>query len=102
VPTKSSTPKGVDRPRGLNSAEAAARARRFGLNELAAAEAESRWHVPPPGPRPDADRLLAAGAGSIYPLRQLGTGVLVILLTLFNAVMNLQQEGRAGRPGGQS
>ena len=39
--------------------------------------------------------LLAAGIGSIYPLKQLGTGVLLILLTLFNAVMNLQQEGKA-------
>ena len=33
--------------------------------------------------------LLAVGVGSIYPLRQLGTGVLLILPMLFNAVMNL-------------
>jgi Transposase, Mutator family len=39
--------------------------------------------------------LLAAGIGSIYPLKHLGTGVLLILLTLFNAVMNLRQEGQA-------
>jgi P-type Ca2+ transporter type 2C len=39
--------------------------------------------------------LLAAGIGSIYPLKQLGTGVQLILLTLFNAVMNLRQEGQA-------
>ena len=39
--------------------------------------------------------LLAAGIGSIYPLKQLGTGVLLILLTLFNAVMNMRQEGQA-------
>ena len=39
--------------------------------------------------------LLAAGVGSVYPLRQLGTGLLLILLTLFNAVMGLQQEGKA-------
>jgi len=37
--------------------------------------------------------LLAAGIGSPYPLKQLGTGLLLILLTLFNAVMGLQQEG---------
>jgi Ca2+-transporting ATPase len=36
--------------------------------------------------------LLAAGIGSLYPLRQLGTG---ILLTLFNAVLGLHQEGKA-------
>ena len=39
--------------------------------------------------------LLAAGIGSLYPLKQLGTGILLILLTLFNAVMGLQQEGKA-------
>ena len=39
--------------------------------------------------------LLAAGVGSLYPLKQLGTGILLILLTLFNAVMGLHQEGKA-------
>jgi P-type Ca2+ transporter type 2C len=39
--------------------------------------------------------LLAAGIGSLYPLKQLGTGVLLILLTLFNAVEGLHQEGKA-------
>jgi P-type Ca2+ transporter type 2C len=36
--------------------------------------------------------LLAAGVLSLFPLRQLGTG---ILLTLGNAVLGLQQEGKA-------
>jgi Ca2+-transporting ATPase len=40
--------------------------------------------------------LLAAGVLSLFPLRQLGTGLLLILLTLGNAVLGLQQEGRAG------
>ena len=39
--------------------------------------------------------LLAVGIGSLYPLKQLGTGLLLILLTLFNAVEGLQQEGKA-------
>ena len=39
--------------------------------------------------------LLAAGIGSLYPLKQLGTGILLILLTLFNAVLGLHQEGKA-------
>src|SRR5262249_42228485 len=39
--------------------------------------------------------LLAAGIGSLYPLKQYGTGILLVLLTLFNAVMGLQQEGKA-------
>src|SRR6516225_4767814 len=87
---------GVDGQRGLSAAEAAARAERFGPNKFAAGQAESRWHA---FGRQYADPmqlvLLAAGIGSLYPLKQLGTGLLLILLTLFNAVMGLQQEGKA-------
>jgi Ca2+-transporting ATPase len=87
---------GTDGRRGLSSAEVAARARRFGPNKLAAGRAEPRWHA---FLRQYGDPmqavLLAAGIGSLYPLRQLGTGVLLILLTLFNAIMGLQQEGKA-------
>ncbi len=87
---------GVDGQRGLSSAEVAARARRSGPNELAAGKAEPRWHA---FLRQYSDPmqivLLAAGIGSLYPLKQLGTGVLLILLTLFNAVEGLQQEGKA-------
>ena len=32
---------------------------------------------------------------SLYPLKQPGTGILLILLTLVNAVLGLQQEGKA-------
>ena len=87
---------GVDGRCGLSSAEAAARAQRSGPNKLAAAKAEPRWHA---FVRQYSDPmqivLLAAGVGSLYPLKQLGTGVLLILLTLFNAVEGLQQEGKA-------
>ena len=87
---------GVDAQRGLSSAEAAARAQRFGPNKLAEGRAEPRWHA---FLRQYADPmqvvLLAAGIGSLYPLKQLGTGILLILLTLANAVMGLQQEGKA-------
>ena len=87
---------GVDAQRGLSSAEAAARAKRFGPNMFTAGRAESPWHA---FARQYADPmqlvLLVAGIGSLYPLKQLGTGLLLILLTLFNAVMGLQQEGKA-------
>src|SRR6202041_1298451 len=87
---------GVDGQRGLSSAEAAVRAKRFGPNTFAAGQTESRWHA---FARQYADPmqlvLLAAGIGSLYPLKQLGTGLLLILLTLFNAVEGLQQEGKA-------
>ena len=86
----------VSAQRGLSSAEAAARAAEFGLNKLAAARAEPRWHA---FIRQYYDPmqivLLVAGILSLYPLEQLGTGPLLILLTLANAVLGLQQEGKA-------
>src|SRR4051794_27565233 len=39
--------------------------------------------------------LLAAGVISIYPVKQAGTGVMILLLTLLNAVLGLNQEGKA-------
>jgi Ca2+-transporting ATPase len=87
---------GVDAQAGLGSAEVAARSRRFGPNKFVAARPEPRWRA---FARQYTDPmqivLLVAGIGSLYPLKQLGTGVLLIFLTLFNAVMGLQQEGKA-------
>ncbi len=81
---------------GLSSAEVASRVERFGPNKLAAGKGESRWHA---FSRQYADPmqtvLLAAGILSLYPLKQPGTGILLILLTLANAVLGLQQEGKA-------
>ena len=39
--------------------------------------------------------LLVAGIGSIYPLHELATGLVLLFLTLFNAVLGLRQEGKA-------
>jgi P-type Ca2+ transporter type 2C len=86
----------VDPQHGLSSAEAASRAQRYGPNELAEGSAEPRWHAFVRQYRdPFQIALLAAGIGSLYPLKQLGTGLLLILLTLANAVLGLQQEGKA-------
>src|ERR1700733_3878012 len=87
---------GVDGQRGLSSAEVAERTQRFGSNEFTAGRAEPRWHAFLRQYRdPMQLVLLAAGIGSLYPLKQLGTGILLILLTLFNAVEGLHQEGKA-------
>ena len=86
----------ADPRRGLSSAEAESRADRFGPNTLAAGRAEPRWRA---FIRQYSDPmqivLLVAGILSLYPLRQLGTGLLLIALTLANAVLGLQQEGEA-------
>ena len=87
---------GVDEQRGLSSAEAAARAQRFGPNKFAEGEAEPRWRA---FLRQYADPmqvvLLVAGIGSLYPLKELGTGLLLLGLTVFNAALGLRQEGKA-------
>ena len=87
---------GVDAQHGLSSAEAASRAERFGPNKFAEAEAEPRWRA---FIRQYADPmqivLLVAGIGSLWPLKELGTGLLLLFLTVFNAVLGLRQEGKA-------
>jgi P-type Ca2+ transporter type 2C len=86
----------VDERRGLSAAEVASRAQRFGPNTFATSKAESRWHA---FLRQYADPmqvvLLVAGIGSLYPLKELGTGLLLLALTVFNAVLGLRQEGKA-------
>ena len=62
---------GADGRRGLSSAEAAARAQRFGPNKLAAGRVEPRWHAFARQYRdPMQITLLAAGVGSLDPLKQ--------------------------------
>ena len=85
----------VDEQHGLSSAEAASRAERFGPNKFEAGKAESRWRA---FVRQFADLmqivLLAAGLVSLG-LQEWETGIVLIVLTLFNAVLGLQQEGKA-------
>ncbi|MFI5909955.1 cation-transporting P-type ATPase [Dactylosporangium sp. NPDC051541] len=84
----------VDARAGLSADEAARRRAEHGPNRFTAARPERRWRA---FVRQYADPmqivLLVAGLGSVYPLRQLGTGLLLIALTLLNAVLGLRQEG---------
>ena len=87
---------GVDPGRGLSAEEAAARLERYGPNKFAEAKTEPRWHAFVRQYRdPMQIVLLIAGLGSIWPLHELGTGLVIIFLTLFNAVLGLRQEGKA-------
>jgi P-type Ca2+ transporter type 2C len=86
----------VTASRGLSQAEAASRAERFGPNKIAGGATEPRWRA---FVRQYSDPmqivLLIAGLGSLFLIRQLGTGLLLIMLTLLNAVLGLRQEGEA-------
>src|SRR3954464_8180675 len=87
---------GVEPERGLTSAEAAERLERYGSNKFTEAKAESRWHAfLRQYQDPMQIVLLVAGVISIYPVKQPGTGVVILLLTLLNAVLGLSQEGKA-------
>src|SRR6476619_2081137 len=87
---------GVDAAQGLSAAEVTSRAAQYGPNKFAEANAEPRWKA---FERQYHDMmqvvLLVVGIGSIWPLHEYGTGVVVLLLTVFNAILGLQQEGKA-------
>ncbi|MGN6430284.1 MAG: cation-translocating P-type ATPase [Gaiellaceae bacterium] len=87
---------GVDPGQGLSSAEAAKRLEQYGPNKFAEVKTEPRWHAFIRQYRdPMQIVLLVAGLGSIWPVHELGTGLVIIFLTLFNAVLGLRQEGKA-------
>jgi P-type Ca2+ transporter type 2C len=87
---------GVDIHKGLSKAEATARREQYGPNKFAEAKPEPRWHA---FVRQYRDLmqivLLVVGIGSLWPLQQWGTGIVVLLLTVFNAILGLHQEGKA-------
>jgi P-type Ca2+ transporter type 2C len=85
----------VEPASGLSAEEAANRLAEFGPNKFAEGEAEPRWRAFIRQYRDSMQLvLLAAGVGSLA-LGELATGLVVLSLTLFNAVLGLQQEGKA-------
>src|SRR3954471_2633664 len=87
---------GVEPERGLTSEEAASRLASYGPNRFAEAKTEARWHAFLRQYRdPMQIVLLVAGVISIYPVKQPGTGIMILALTLLNAVLGLNQEGKA-------
>ncbi|HEY2208564.1 MAG TPA: HAD-IC family P-type ATPase [Gaiellaceae bacterium] len=87
---------GVDEHAGLPPEEAATRLGQYGPNAFVAAATEPRWRAFLRQYRdPMQIVLLVAGIGSIWPLHELGTGLVLLFLTLFNAVLGLNQEGKA-------
>jgi P-type Ca2+ transporter type 2C len=87
---------GVDEHSGLSPDETAKRLAQYGPNAFVAAKTEPRWQAFVRQYRdPMQIVLLVAGIGSIWPLHELGTGLVLLVLTLFNAVLGLNQEGKA-------
>jgi Ca2+-transporting ATPase len=86
----------VDPASGLDSAEIAKRLAEYGPNKLAEAEKEPGWHA---FLRQYRDLmqyvLLGAAIVSIVALQEFSTGLAILGLTVLNAVLGLNQEGKA-------
>src|ERR687897_2784894 len=87
---------GVDPARGLKAAEVERRRATFGPNKLAEAKKEPGWQAFLRQYR-DLMQLVLLGAAivSIVALQEFSTGVVIIGLTVLNAVLGLNQEGKA-------
>jgi P-type Ca2+ transporter type 2C len=87
---------GVDPAAGLTTVEAESRRATYGPNKFAEAEKEPRWQA---FLRQYGDPmqlvLLGAGILSLFIPGQVPTAIVLIGLTLFNAAMGLNQEGKA-------
>ena len=84
------------RPAGLSAAEVIARRERYGPNKLAEEAKEPAWKTFLRQYR-DLMQLVLVGAAvvSIVALQEVSTGLVVLGLTVLNAVMGLHQEGKA-------
>ena len=86
----------VDPERGLSTEEADKRRQQFGLNKFADEKKEPRWRAFVRQYRdPMQIVLLVAGIICLFIPNQLLTGVFLLILTLFNAFLGLNQEGKA-------
>ncbi len=87
---------GVAVERGLTQAEADARRAKYGPNKFAEPPKEPRWQAFLRQYRDPMQIVLsAAGVLSLFLPGQVATGVVLIGLTLLNAAMGLNQEGKA-------
>ena len=87
---------GTDQARGLDDAEVTRRREQYGPNRLAEQPPEPGWHA---FLRQYQDLmqyvLLGVAAVSIIALQDWATGLFVLGLTVFNAILGLNQEGKA-------
>jgi Ca2+-transporting ATPase len=87
---------GVDASTGLSDSEVSSRTSKYGPNAFTAAKKEStaeRWLRQYRDPMQVV--LVVAGLITVVILRQWGTGIVLLGLSVLNAVMGLNQEGKA-------
>jgi Ca2+-transporting ATPase len=95
-PTEAASRLGVDPAAGLTSAEADARRAQYGTNTFAEVKKASPWQrFAAQYADPMQLVLLVAGIICLFLPGQFYTGVFLLLLTVFNAWMAMNQEGKA-------
>jgi Ca2+-transporting ATPase len=87
---------GVDPAEGLDASEAQRRRARYGANKLAEAKKEPGWHAFLRQYQ-DLMQLVLVGAAvvSVVALQEWHTAIVVFAVTLLNAILGLNQEGKA-------
>jgi P-type Ca2+ transporter type 2C len=87
---------GVDPAKGLSKAEAASRLQKYGRNELAAKKKEPGWQAFLRQYK-DFMQILLLGAAIINQvvIHQWSTTLILVILTIFNAILGLNQESKA-------
>ncbi|HEX2433230.1 MAG TPA: HAD-IC family P-type ATPase, partial [Gaiellaceae bacterium] len=87
---------GVDPRQGLDRAEVECRREQYGPNKLAEAKKEPGWHAFLRQYR-DLMQLVLVGAAivSIVALQEFSTGLVILGVTVVNAILGLNQEGKA-------
>jgi Ca2+-transporting ATPase len=87
---------GVDGGTGLDAAEVLRRRSQYGENRFSEAPPEARWKA---FLRQYRDLmqlvLVAAAVAAFYPVKEYGTAILLVVITVFNALLSMRQEGAA-------
>ena len=86
---------GVDAATGLSQAEAESRLKQYGSNTFTTEKKEPGWHAFLRQYQDPMQILLVVAAIASLFIQQWGTALLLVALTLFNALLALRQEGKA-------
>ncbi len=86
---------GVDAATGLSQAEAESRLKQYGPNTFTTEKKEPGWHAFLRQYQDPMQILLVVAAIASLFIQQWGTALLLVALTLFNALLALRQEGKA-------
>jgi Ca2+-transporting ATPase len=86
---------GVDAATGLSQAEAEIRLKKYGPNAFTVAQKEPGWRAFLRQYQDPMQILLLVAAIASIIIQQWGTALLLVVLTLFNALLALRQEGKA-------